>query len=36
MTRFFSELCFVEGADGTLEPVADEPPLPLAAEPEAL
>jgi carbamoyl-phosphate synthase large subunit len=33
MTRFFSELCFVEGADGSLEPVPEE--LPLASEPDA-
>ncbi len=33
MTRFFSDLCLVEGPDGELAPFAEELPHPLAAEP---
>ena len=33
MTRFFSDLCLVEDADGVLVPFAEELPEPLAAEP---
>ena len=33
MTRFFSDLCLVEGADGELVPFAEELPRPVAAEP---
>jgi len=33
MTRFFSDLCFVEGDDGELIPFAEELPHPIAAEP---
>jgi carbamoyl-phosphate synthase large subunit len=33
MTRFFSDLCLVEGADGTLVPFAEELPRPIASEP---
>jgi carbamoyl-phosphate synthase large subunit len=33
MTRFFSDLCLVEGADGELVPFAEELPEPVAAEP---
>jgi hypothetical protein len=31
MTRFFSELCFVEGDDGTLELLGAEPATPEAS-----
>ena len=33
MTRFFSDLCLVEGPDGELVPFAEELPEPIAAEP---
>ena len=33
MTRFFSDLCLTEGADGELEPFAEELPEPIASEP---
>jgi carbamoyl-phosphate synthase large subunit len=33
MTRFFSHLCLVAGADGVLEPFAEELPEPVASEP---
>ena len=33
MTRFFSHLCLTAGADGTLEPFAEDVPDPVAAEP---
>jgi len=33
MTRFFSHLCLTPGADGALEPFAEELPEPVAAEP---
>ena len=33
MTRFFSDLCLVEGPDGELVPFAEEVPEPVAAEP---
>ena len=33
MTRFFSDLCLVEGPDGELVPYAEELPEPIAAEP---
>jgi len=33
MTRFFSDLCLTESADGTLEPFAEELPEPIASEP---
>jgi carbamoyl-phosphate synthase large subunit len=33
MTRFFSHLSLTEGADGTLEPFAEELPEPVASEP---
>ena len=33
MTRFFSDLCLVPGADGVLEPYAEELPEPIALEP---
>jgi carbamoyl-phosphate synthase large subunit len=33
MTRFFSNLCLITGADGTLEPFAEELPEPIASEP---
>jgi carbamoyl-phosphate synthase large subunit len=33
MTRFFSHLCLVAGADGVLEPYAEELPEPVASEP---
>ena len=33
MTRFFSDLCLVDGDDGALVPFAEELPSPLAAEP---
>jgi carbamoyl-phosphate synthase large subunit len=33
MTRFFSDLCLVDGDDGALVPFAEELPEPLAAEP---
>ena len=33
MTRFFSDLCLVEGPDGELVPFAEELPAPVAAEP---
>ncbi len=33
MTRFFSDLCLVDGHDGTLVPFAEELPEPLAVEP---
>ena len=33
MTRFFSDLCLVEGPDGELVPFAEEIPEPVAAEP---
>ncbi len=33
MTRFFSDLCLAAGADGVLEPFAEELPAPIAAEP---
>jgi carbamoyl-phosphate synthase large subunit len=33
MTRFFSHLCLTEGADGRLEPFAEEVPEPVASEP---
>jgi carbamoyl-phosphate synthase large subunit len=33
MTRFFSDLCLVEGADGELVPFAEELPEPIASEP---
>jgi carbamoyl-phosphate synthase large subunit len=33
MTRFFSDLCLVDGDDGNLVPFAEELPEPLAAEP---
>jgi carbamoyl-phosphate synthase large subunit len=33
MTRFFSDLCLVEGPDGELVPFAEELPEPVAAEP---
>jgi carbamoyl-phosphate synthase large subunit len=33
MTRFFSDLCLVEGADGSLVPFAEELPEPVAGEP---
>ncbi len=33
MTRFFSDLCLTENADGRLEPFAEELPEPLASEP---
>jgi carbamoyl-phosphate synthase large subunit len=33
MTRFFSDLCLVEGPDGGLVPFAEELPEPIAAEP---
>ena len=33
MTRFFSDLCLTEGADGRLEPFAEELPEPVASEP---
>jgi carbamoyl-phosphate synthase large subunit len=33
MTRFFSDLCLVDGDDGALVPYAEELPRPLAAEP---
>jgi len=33
MTRFFSDLCLTAGADGTLEPFAEELPQPVASEP---
>jgi hypothetical protein len=33
MTRYFSHLLLVEGADRTLEPFAEELPEPVAAEP---
>jgi carbamoyl-phosphate synthase large subunit len=33
MTRFFSHLCLTAGADGTLEPFAEDVPDPIAAEP---
>ena len=32
MTRFFSDLCLTSGADGTLEPFAEELPEPIASE----
>jgi carbamoyl-phosphate synthase large subunit len=34
MTRFFSHLCLAAGADGTLEPFAEDVPEPVASEPE--
>ena len=33
MTRFFSDLCLVEDADGELVPFAEELPRPIASEP---
>jgi hypothetical protein len=33
MTRFFSDLCLVEGESGELVPFAEELPHPVAAEP---
>ena len=33
MTRFFSDLCLTEAADGRLEPFAEELPEPVATEP---
>jgi carbamoyl-phosphate synthase large subunit len=33
MTRFFSDLCLVEGVDGELVPFAEEVPEPVASEP---
>ena len=36
MTRFFSDLCLTAGADGTLEPFAEELPEPIASEPGEL
>ena len=33
MTRFFSHLCLTTGADGTLEPFAEDVPQPIASEP---
>ena len=33
MTRFFSEVCLTGGPNGSLEPLAEEVPGPLAAEP---
>ena len=33
MTRFYSHLCLTAGADGTLEPFAEELPEPIASEP---
>ncbi|HEU0336132.1 MAG TPA: ATP-grasp domain-containing protein [Gaiellaceae bacterium] len=33
MTRFFTDLCLVRGADGELEPFAEELPEPIASEP---
>ena len=33
MTRFFSDLCLTAGADGSLEPFAEELPEPIASEP---
>jgi len=33
MTRFFSDLCLVDGPDGRLVPFAEELPEPIAAEP---
>ncbi len=33
MTRFFSDLCLVEGPDGSLVPFAEELPYPIASEP---
>jgi len=33
MTRFFSDLCLVDGSDGQLVPFAEELPEPIAAEP---
>jgi carbamoyl-phosphate synthase large subunit len=33
MTRFLSHLCLTAGADGTLEPFAEEVPEPIASEP---
>ncbi len=33
MTRFFSDLCLTAGADGTLDPFAEELPAPLAPGP---
>jgi carbamoyl-phosphate synthase large subunit len=33
MTRFFSDLCLTEGAEGRLEPFAEELPEPVASEP---
>jgi carbamoyl-phosphate synthase large subunit len=33
MTRFFSDLCLVQGPEGALEPFAEELPEPLADEP---
>jgi hypothetical protein len=33
MTRFFSHLVLTEAGDGTLEPVAEEVPEPVAPEP---
>jgi carbamoyl-phosphate synthase large subunit len=33
MTRFFSDLCLVDGADGKLVPFAEELPAPIASEP---
>ena len=33
MTRFFSDLCLIEGSDGRLEPFAEEVPEPVASEP---
>jgi len=33
MTRFFSDLCLTAGANGTLEPFAEELPQPVASEP---
>jgi hypothetical protein len=32
MTRFFSHLSLTEGANGTLEPFAEEVPEPIATE----